>query len=497
VKTQIIQLDEHDDIIAARDKLTWGQAGRILLVWPAQGRILNRRLDLLLLQRHAATLGAQLALVTRDDETCFYARQLGLSTFDTVRQAQTSRWRSPRRRRRLPNRLHPRPARPAPEATPERQTLPFPLRLGVFILSLLTLLALAVALLPSAEITLTPRVQAQEITLPITAGPHITALSLAGELPVQIISVSVEAREVVSTTGQIKLPDQTASGNVRFTNLTDRVVDIPVGTVVSTLGEPGLRFATTKAGQVAAGPGRSVSLPVGALAPGSAYNLPADSLQAIEGYLGLSVKVTNPMPTRLGSDRLAPGVSTADRTRLYNRLVPALRQTAVEELASGLQPDDLLVTTAPISMTVLELTYDPAGYVPANQLRLTLRLEFQTLVVTGRDLRALAAAALDANLPTGFTPLPGTLALTTIRTPGPGDGRSGQWQLYARRELKAQLIPAEASALVLGRTPAQARAELSRALPLAAEPTITLTPGWWPRLPVVPFRVQARLSEQP
>jgi hypothetical protein len=34
MKTQIIQLESHDDIISIRDKMGWSQTSRILLVWP-------------------------------------------------------------------------------------------------------------------------------------------------------------------------------------------------------------------------------------------------------------------------------------------------------------------------------------------------------------------------------------------------------------------------------------------------------------------------------
>ena len=63
MKTQVIQLDPHDDGTSVRDKMSWAKSPRILLVYPRRSRILARTLDLRLLQRHAATLGEQLAIV--------------------------------------------------------------------------------------------------------------------------------------------------------------------------------------------------------------------------------------------------------------------------------------------------------------------------------------------------------------------------------------------------------------------------------------------------
>ncbi len=84
MKTQILQLEAHDDVITVRDKLGWGQTGRVVLVWPKRKRsgtkvqLLTRRLDLVLLQRHAANLGLQIALVTSDPAVCTHARELYL-----------------------------------------------------------------------------------------------------------------------------------------------------------------------------------------------------------------------------------------------------------------------------------------------------------------------------------------------------------------------------------------------------------------------------------
>jgi len=62
MKTQVIQLDLHDDVTSVRDKMSWAKTPRILLVYPRRSHNLGRLLDLRLLQRHASILGAQLAI---------------------------------------------------------------------------------------------------------------------------------------------------------------------------------------------------------------------------------------------------------------------------------------------------------------------------------------------------------------------------------------------------------------------------------------------------
>jgi len=53
VKTQIITLESHDDLISVRDRLSWAKTPRILLVWAKYEKVTLRQVDLKVLQRHA------------------------------------------------------------------------------------------------------------------------------------------------------------------------------------------------------------------------------------------------------------------------------------------------------------------------------------------------------------------------------------------------------------------------------------------------------------
>jgi len=56
VKTQIIQLEEHDDTISVKDKMDWSQTPRVLLVWPERGKVFRNRIDLVLLDRYLSLI---------------------------------------------------------------------------------------------------------------------------------------------------------------------------------------------------------------------------------------------------------------------------------------------------------------------------------------------------------------------------------------------------------------------------------------------------------
>src|SRR5688500_603303 len=97
VKTQIITLESHDDLISVLDRMSWAKTPRILLVWPKYEKVTLRQVDLKVLQRHALSLGAQLGLVTRTRHVREEAAALNIPIFESTGQAQRVAWSTPRR----------------------------------------------------------------------------------------------------------------------------------------------------------------------------------------------------------------------------------------------------------------------------------------------------------------------------------------------------------------------------------------------------------------
>ncbi len=187
MKTQVIQLEPHDDIISARDKMGWGQTQRVVLVWPHRSQILTRQLDIQLLHRHSRQLGVQIALVSRNPDVRFFAHELGIPVFSTVHKAQTQRWRKVRRGRErvtpLPaadpadngnepvlERLNDLKARARPP-TPGWLRRPY-IRLGIFAVGVLAILAIAFVLVPSARINLSPDIEDSNGDVHCTGEPN-------------------------------------------------------------------------------------------------------------------------------------------------------------------------------------------------------------------------------------------------------------------------------------------------------------------------------------
>ncbi len=468
-----------------------------------------------MLQRYSREIGAELGIVCRNSDVKFYAYELGIPVFSTVHKAQTARWRKVRRGRRpFPGRREIDPILDGEEPAllekleemreqtrvqkPAWLTEPS-YRLGLFSAGVLAVLAIVSVLLPSAEITLYPATLTQTTAFTMQASPSDSSENPAGEVNSFDLTVIVEGRADRETSGQIEIPAIPANGSVKFTNLTDQLVNVPIGTVVRTLDPEPARFATTVAGRLLPGPDQTINLAVEALTRGAVGNRPPNTLRGIEGPLGLQLAVTNPLPTLGGTDTVAPAPTPRDRNQIYDALLTSLQETAAEELAALVGTGDQILAPEPILVQVLEEVYDPPDLQPADRLNLLLRLEFSVPVAPGDEIQSFVTAVLDRNIAAGYRALPDTLVVRPEEDPVILPDGEARWELSASRELVAQLTANQAINLSLGLAPASAEVRIMENMDLADPPRIILSPVWWPRLPILPFRIQIEksLSEAP
>jgi hypothetical protein len=262
----ILKLESYDDIISVREKMNWGKMRRILIVWPKHARVLNRRLDLLLLKRHSERLGVELALVTDDPDIRYLASRHGIQVFNSIQKAKTKKWRPPRQALKA----HPKGMDYREKNSSDQEQEKYQVRknlippkpisnnsslspIALFIFSAMGVLAVllfAIILFPSADILLYPKIKTQELKTKIRVNPEITSSNQAGEIPAYKVSTIVENSETLPVSGSINIPYQPAEGNVRFMNLTDQAITIPEGTIVHTTEPEVVRFSVTQAGEI-------------------------------------------------------------------------------------------------------------------------------------------------------------------------------------------------------------------------------------------------------
>src|SRR5689334_6826288 len=204
MKTQLVHLETHDDLISIRDKMAWAKTPRILLVWP-QEHVDVRPLDLQLLRRHAGDLGAELGLVTHDAEIRAAARQMDLPVFVTPGEAQRLPWPEhtpvrPARRFARPNLRAMRAHLPQPELI---DTSDDPAsRLTIFAMGVLAVLAVVLVFIPSAEVRITAPTRTQSVDIAVSADTQAARVSISGVIPARPLTFTVEESDSMLSSGQ-------------------------------------------------------------------------------------------------------------------------------------------------------------------------------------------------------------------------------------------------------------------------------------------------------
>lgn len=493
MKTQLIPLEVHDDLISVRDRMSWAKTPRILLVWPKSVRIHLRALDLKVLRRHAISLGAQLGLVTRHPSIRREAQAQGIPVFSTTGEAQRNPWP----KHDLPGKRKPYEPRRDLRQIREKVRIEesnwqsFPgVRILFFSLGVMAVLAIVSIFIPKAHIILSPETILQTVSLPVQADPSVKIVYITGNVPARELHATVGGVREILTTGSVPVPQSTSEGVVTFRNLTESDVSIPFGTVLTSTGLPGVRFLTMEQGDLPAGLEETIDVRVQAESSGDVGNVEAGSILAIEGDLGLRVAVTNEEPTSGGYDRVTMAATEGDLMRLRKELLSQLELDAFQEMESMLQNGDQLFPNTLVLNKILEETYSPPLGQPSRKVNLTLQVEFIASYVSGDDLTELASTVLNASQLDGYVDAGEPLKFEPLGSYETNKKGVIYWDMRVSRRLKKHVDVDKVIPLIKGHTIDVAIENLEDALNLDNTPEIILSPKWWPWFPLIPFNIK-------
>ena len=497
MKTQVIHLESYDDRHSILDRLNWGQADRIILIWPVRGTPLDHKLDLKLIHRRCQESQVRLALVCKYPPVVDEARNLGIPVFRSLRQAQRIAWEyhlAPYEPPKKPDRKFTRTelAEMRVRANPPAWTTHPTTRMVAIIASVLAILAMAIFLVPSARIEYLPQFEAQHLDLTLQANPEIRTYNLSGAIPARRLLISVEGRLETEPSGQTRIPDQTSVGLIVFSNLTDQEIQIPAGTIIRTADpNTSIRFSTATNAIIEARAGAVIQVPIEALNPGPNSNLPANALVIIEGDLSRSLTAANPESTDGGTERVSASPTLEDYAGLRDDLLASLWDTALEEAQTTLNEKDVILDTEPRQVTIVQETFSPEEPEPSSSLSLILQVEYELLYLDWEDLSAMGNDILDATLPEGYQAQSETLQIDSLSSPVFLENDLTEWEIALSRMTfeSGQLRPSVQQ--ILGKTPDKAAGMLEKDLSLADSPRITLVPEWWPLLPLLEIRIEA------
>ena len=285
----------------------------------------------------------------------------------------------------------------------------------------------AYLLLPSAQITVTPRIVAiGPISLTVRADPGATAVDTdRGIIPAQTISVPVTTSAEFPATAK-RVEQTAASGGVRWTNCDPSAsYTIPRGTTVRTRG--GIAFKTDEetllpVAQLSGTPPnldvkcQTSEVSVTAVEPGTDGNVDAGAIRVVPArYNRELISVTNPAATSGGSREEFKRVAQKDLdAALEQRGLDIQAQCAtVLEDGAGAPPG---TTAFPETATLGEPTptVDPTTLLGQEVESFTLGVTAtgQVLAVDASPVEAIAEAKLQGSVDSGYTLVDDSIAVT-------------------------------------------------------------------------------------
>lgn len=512
---EYVQLDKNDDVVTVKDRLSFIRGRRVLLIWPEEGTTLNRRLDLVMVQREADRRAIQLSLVTHDTEVIAHAKDLNISTFETIRASERGRWKRGRKKVFIP-RYHKPSHEPDPEElksvasripkrNPQRSQVRYLLERLVILSLLIGVIGItAYIVLPSATVKLTLQEQEISATVNITADTSVQSVDISNRIiPAQVIRATVETTATVPTTGIQSLDSAPAIGVVTFTNETDTPIDIPANTTLSTSAGTPILFRTISSTTIPSGVGQRVDIDVEALqsATGDIGNVEAGMINTLIGPLDDAVTVINLAPTTGGENRSINVVTSDDMLGLLNSVRVQLQSLAYGEIGTRITDNQLIIIE---SIKIDEERNDWTTYThdvgdATDSVSLTMRAVVSAMVVDDRFGRQITLAELSSQLESGKSIQPES----TTYTRGPIISQDSATQVTFTATSTAQTVQQfDASRLqqqLAGLSLADAQRLLDTQISTitANPPQITISPQGFSQMPILPIRIDIQVQNTP
>ncbi|MHB8892028.1 MAG: baseplate J/gp47 family protein [Candidatus Limnocylindrales bacterium] len=542
----IVYLDADDEITSAATRIRMADAPRIGLVLPFGSRVATSRINFRLLAREARINGRRLDIVAPDASARALAASAGLPVFASVGEYEaaldigdeTGGTTAPaaivavaattalpvagtvsagpvsgaRSRAQVPALDPARQAeldeivsrsRQVPVVQPRRRGPGRGALAASLILGLAVVLSVTAAavVLPSAEITVTPRIEpVGPIDITVTADPRATVVDPGARvIPAQTIEIPVEVSGDFPATGK-RVEQTKARGAVRWTNCDPSAAyTIPRGTIVRTTS--GTAFAIDEAVFLPVAPilagnvldCQSSDVSVTATKEGTAGNVDAGAIRVIPAsYNRNLIKVSNQAATT--------GGTRTEFTLVDQKDIDTAIETLKTQVAAQLAIEVENPARAPAGATVFPETavagepspsVDPTTLLGQEVATFTLGMTATgtVLAVDASPVEAIARTQLTDEIKDGYRLVDGSVAVEV----GEGTVTEGLIDFPVTGSAK-QLRPLDAAALerdVLGLSDADAR----EALAPYGDVAITLWPGWVTSIPTLDQRVTLFLAQ--
>ncbi len=497
---QVVYLAKTDTIQVVREIIrTAASNGQLWLIAPWRTTWAGKLVNHTLLRRVAEDANVDLRLVTWNMTARYLAQSAGIPSYTflppALRQYRAQRradTTSPKdRAMTVTERLAPRFDR-RPRAVGLSMTLLAGGTVGLLALTLAIVLALFV---PRATIRLEPIAQDVSGILEVTSDPRYSEVDYARAIvPGRSVQVIVEGRGETDTTGSVEAADGFASGQVVLVNRGDAPVTVPKGTIVLTGTGTAQRYRTVDEVTVPGALYAQARVGIVAETPGIAGNAGQWSISAIEGGLAGSLSVLNDAPVSGGTTKNVPEVTLDDLERLYYESIDLLGDQAHEQLSAELEEGEF-VPADTLEVLVMSYGYESKEGDRSPTATMQMKIVARGTAVDGASIEDLASRFLEARGGEGMGIIPDSLSLgrsSSVRV----DEELGTLLLTISAEGKvAPVVDVdEIKHEIAGKSVNSAVEYLRGQLTLSQDPTVEVSPAWWPFVPRLPARLRLDIT---
>lgn len=507
-KPTYIQLEAKEDIPSIRDRLSFIRGKRVLLIWPEEGTVLTRKLDLVLVQREARRRVIQLGLVTHDPLVVEHAEGLDISTFATIDEAENTKWKRGRTKKFLQrhhkpeDELEPEDLMPVASRVRNQRKRLHPLVYRLLQLSILFIVLAVIGItlyitMPRADIRLRLNQELLEVDTIVVADPNALDIDVEnGIIPATRVRVTVQTVQQVSTSGIQTAANARALGSVTLTNRSNAAIVVPIGTRLATSTSRQITFETTSEVFVPANDSQS-NVPIIAIEDyaGAIGNVTASAINTVVSPIGNDLSVINTVPTSGGVDQIHHIVIPEDMELALNNARQYLQATAYSEMDVSLSDTQIIVIeTINIPDEELRndwLTFSHSMGDVTDTLTLNWRAIVEALVIDDRFAQQVVFARLSLHRPPDMLLNPESF----LYRRGPmietdAEGRTSL-QVFGEGIASAQVNNYQLQADLTGRSLEDAQRVIAATVDITpgSQPQIEIWPEFFGQMPFLPVRI--------
>lgn len=490
---EVVYLEPDDTFAAIREQLIAAKSDSVLLVVPKHCPGLDSLVDLKLLARQVIASDKAVALVSSSRELRDMAQSVGFSAFSSTAWARRSRWWEKRGVRASLRKSLPRESRglAIPKAMPSRmETLGGQVVLAIAFVGMVVFMGLlAVVFVPTAKVTVHPVLYPVSTTLTVTAKPDLESVDfISVRVPARVAETEIIGSKEIATTAVRDEPEARATGEVVLTNKRSEATTVMSDTIVATSGGTTIRFRTIDEVTLAPGSGSRGRVSIEAMEAGPSGNVPAYSINRVEGPMDRQVNVINVAPTQGGGMSQVRYVTSADKDQLRESSLHVLKEDGYAALVAQLAEVEILPHES-LQAFVLSETYDKFPGEVADSLGLHMRALVRGTVIDREDVEALGLRLLQFEVREGFQLLSGETKVRVGEVSEVDYDGTLIFEMAAEGLSWVEVDELEIRESLRGKSVAAAEEYLARQLSLATEPKVEVSPEWWDRLPWLPFRI--------